>query len=902
MWARLVALAWRLRLILSRRRVDEETQRELETHFDLLADRFVRSGMAPQAAYTAARRQLGSTLLVREEVHQMNSIGWLERLLADLRFAFRMLRRNVGFALTAIGTLALGIGATTTIFSVVNGVIIRPLPYPQPDALVGVWHTAQFQGVTASNIPLSSTMYLAYGEHNQTFQQFGVWHTAAANVTGLGEPEEVRTLVVTFGALPAVGVVPALGRWFSSTDDTAGTAETVILTHGYWQRRFGRDRAAVGRTITIDSRPREVIGVMPQGFRFLNSDPEVILPQRFEGNQLQPNDVHMYVGIARLKPGVSLLQANADVRRMLPIWITQYGTNGPVLQAARFEPSLRPVKEDVVGDVGSVLWVLMGTIGIVLLIACANVASLLLVRAEGRQQELAIRAALGAGWGPIAHQLLIESLTLGVLGGAFGLAIAYGGLRLLAGMAPANLPRLAEISIDPVVLAFTLAVSLLSGLLFGLIPVLKYVGPTMSKALGGALHGGSRTLSHCQERHRSQNALVVAQVGLAVVLLVAAGLMIRTFDALRKVRPGFAQPDTVQMVRLSIPDAQVAEPERVVRMQQDIAERIAAIPGVTSVAFATAMPIEMEFENNMVVTAENKAYDQGIPPLRRSKFVSPGLFRTLGTPLLAGRDFTWTDIFDRRQVAVVSENMAREMWGAPSDALGKRIRVGRVGAWNEIIGVVGDVYDSGVHQKAPTIVYWRAGVQRPLGFSSAFVPRSVTFAIRSERAGTDDLEMRISKAVWAVNPNLPLARVQTLADVYDQSMSRTSFTLVMLALAGSMALVLGIVGIYAVLSYVVSQRRREVGIRLALGAQPGDLRYKFVRHGLVLAGLGVMIGLLAAAGLTQLLSSLLFGVSPLDPVTYSAVPITLAMVAALTSYVAVHRATAVDPLEALKAD
>ncbi|PYR18011.1 MAG: hypothetical protein DMF94_21645 [Acidobacteria bacterium] len=387
-----------------------------------------------------------------------------------------------------------------------------------------------------------------------------------------------------------------------------------------------------------------------------------------------------------------------------------------------------------------------------------------------------------------------------------------------------------------------------------------------------------------------------------MVLLVAAGLMIRTFDALRRVRPGFAQPETVQMVRLSIPDAQVAEPERVVRMQQDIAERIAAIPGVTSVAFATAMPIETEFENNMVMTVENKTYNQGIPPLRRSKSVSPGLFRTLGTPMLAGRDFTWTDIYDSRQVAVVSENMAREMWGAPSDALGKRIRVGRVGAWNEIIGVVGDVYDSGVHQKAPTVVYWRAGVQRGPGVSSTFVPRSVTFAIRSEQAGTEHLAMRISRAVWAVNPNLPIARVQTLAEVYSRSMSRTSFTLVMLALAGSMALVLGMVGIYAVLSYVVSQRRREVGIRLVLGAQHSELRRRFVRHGLVLAGAGVVIGLLVATALTRLLSSMLFGVSPLDPVTYTAVPIILAMAAALASYVSVHRATAVDPLEALKAE
>ena len=524
MWVKLVAWCSRLRFSFMRQRIDEETQRELETHLELLVERYVRSGETRQAAYAAARRQLGNTVLVREEIYQMNSIGRLEQLTADLRFASRMLRRDLGFALAAMGTLALGIGATTTIFSVVNGVMIRPLPYPQPDALVGVWHSAQFQAVKSSNIRLSSTMYLTYREQNQAFQEFGVWHMEAANVTGRGEPEEVRTLVVTDGTLPAIGVAPVLGRWFSSTDDTAGTTETVILTHGYWQRRFGGDRAAVGRTITIDSRPREIIGVMPQGFRFLNEDPEVILPQRFERNQLQPNDVHAYVGIARLKPGVSLQQANADVRRMLPIWITQYGTDRQVLQAARFEPSLRPVKEDVVGDVGSVLWVLMGTIGIMLLIACANVANLLLVRAEGRQQELTIRAALGAGWGRIAHQLLVESVTLGVLGGAFGLALAYGGLRLLAAMAPANLPRLAELSIDPVVLAFTLCVSLSSGLLFGLIPVLKYAGPTMSRGFRGALHGGSRTLSQGRERHRSQNALVVAQVALAVVLLVAAGL------------------------------------------------------------------------------------------------------------------------------------------------------------------------------------------------------------------------------------------------------------------------------------------------------------------------------------------------------------------------------------------
>jgi predicted permease len=900
MWARLVDLWSRLRFALSRQRADEETRLELQAHLELLVDRYGRQGMTPEEAQIAAQRQLGNTLLVREELYQMNSIGWIERVTQDVRFAFRTIHKNAGFAAAAIATLGLGVGATTAVFTVVNGVLIRPLPYPEPDALVAVWHSAEFQSVRSNNIQLSSTMYLAYREHNTTFQDFGVWHTAAASVTGIGEPEEIRTLVVTHGILPAIGVPPALGRWFSEADDTSGTPETVILSHGYWQRRFGGAPAVLGQTITIDSRPRQVIGVMPRTFQFMNSNSDVILPQRFEGDQLQPNDVHAYNGIARLKRGVSLAQANADVARMLPIWIAEYGTSGPVLTAAHFAADLRPLKQDVVGDVGQVLWVLMATIGIVLLIACANVANLHLVRTDGRRQELTVRAALGAGWIDVARQLLVESLMLGVLGGALGLGLAYAGLRLLTAMGPANLPRLAEVSIDPLVLAFTLAVSLLSGLLFGLIPVVKYARPKMSTALRDALHGG-RSLSHSRERRRSQSALVVAQVALAVVLLIASGLMIRSFQALRHVRPGFDRP-RVQTMRISIPEAQVAGSERVVRMQHDIAEQIGAIPSVTSVAFATALPMEAEHQNNMVVTAEGKTYAEGIPPLRRAKSVAPGLFATLGTPLLAGRDFTWSDVFEGRQVAIVSENMAREMWGEPSAALGKRIRVGRIGAWNEIIGVVGDVYDSGAHEKPPAIVYWRAGIQRGAGISTEYVPRAVTFAIRSNRAGTADFVKRVSQAVWTVNPNLPLGRVQTLGDIYEQSMSRTSFTLVMLAIAGFMALALGIIGIYGVISYTVSQRRREIGIRLALGAQHGEIRRRFVRYGLSLTAIGVAIGLSGATGITRLLSSLLFGISPLDPVTYLAVPLILAMAAAFASYLPVQRAMGVDPVEALKAE
>jgi predicted permease len=680
-------------------------------------------------------------------------------------------------------------------------------------------------------------------------------------------------------------VQPALGRWFSKDDDTPGTPETVVLTYEYWQRGFGGDKAVIGRTITVDLRPREVIGVMPQSFRFLNFAPEVILPQRLDRSQLAPDDFSLQ-GIARLKPGVTLAQANADVGRMLPIWIRTYGLSPKLLEVSKMEPALRPLKQEVVGDVGKVLWVLMGTIGMVLLVACANVANLMLVRAEGRQQELAIRAALGAGWGRIAHELLVESMTLGVLGGALGLGLAYGGLRILVAIGPASLPRLAEVSIDPRVLAFALAVSLLSGLVFGVVPVVKYAGPR----IGITLRSGGRTVSSSRERHRSQNTLVVIQVALALVLLVGSGLMIRSFHALRSVQPGFIRPNQVQTARISIPASQVEQPERVTRMQHDILDKIAAIPGVASVAFASALPMESEFRNVNAVSAEGKNEGERLPPIRRSKFVSPGLFKTQGTSIIAGRDFTWTEIYDNQRVAVISENMARETWGQPSAALGKRIRVGTAAPWYQIIGVVGDVYEDGVHQKAPGCVYWPAGT------------RSIALAIRSDRTGTESFLTQIRQAVWAVNANLPLAQVRTLGDVYNQSMARTSFTLVMLAIAGAMALVLGIIGIYGVLSYAVSQRRREIGIRLALGAQPGQLKTMFVRHGLVLAGIGVAIGLGAAAGLTRLMSSLLFGIKPVDPITYAAGALILGLAAVLASYLPARRASAVDPVEALKAE
>jgi putative ABC transport system permease protein len=640
--------------------------------------------------------------------------------------------------------------------------------------------------------------------------------------------------------------------------------------------------------------------VLPDTFRFLDRKPALVLPLRLDRSKTFLGQFS-YSALARLKPGVTIASANADVERLLPVALQRFppppGYNAKMFQEARLAPRLGSLKQDLVGDVSTVLWVLMGTIGMVLLIACANVANLLLVRAEGRQQELAIRVALGAGRAQIARELLVESLTLGVFGGVLGLGLAYGGVRLLIALAPSNLPRLEQISIDGTVLLFTLAISLVAGLLFGAIPVIKYAGPRLS----ATLRAGGRTVSASKERHRARNTLVIVQVALALVLLVSSGLMIRTFQALKNVQPGFTQPREVQTLRISIPRSQVSDPVAVVRMQQEIMEKIGAIPGVAAVGLSSVIPMTGQGWHDPIF-AEDRVYAESqIPPLRVYKFVTPGLVKTMGNSVVAGRDLTWTDVYEKRNVVMVSENLARELWREPPAAIGKRIRESLKGPWREIVGVVSDERDDGVNEKAPTMVLWPILISN-FNDDETFVQRSPAYMIRSSRTGSSGFIGEVSRAVWSVNPNLPLANVRTLQEIYDASLARTSFTLVMLAIAGAMALLLGIAGIYGVISYSVSQRTREIGIRIALGARNEAVTRMFVVHGLRLAGIGIVLGLAAAFGLVRVMSSLLFDVSPMDPLTYFAVASGLMTAALVASYVPAWRATAVDPVEALRAE
>jgi predicted permease len=700
--------------------------------------------------------------------------------------------------------------------------------------------------------------------------------------------------------LETLGVPPTLGRWLAHADQIARGPERVMLSYGYWQRRFGGDRAAVGRNILVDSRPREIAGVMPQGFRFVDTDFDVILPLAFDRGKLILAGFG-YHGIARLRPGVAITEANADITRMLPIWMDSWsngpGTNPHFYETWRITPMIRPLKQEVIGNVSDVLWVVMGTIGLVMLIACANVTNLLLVRVESRQQELAVRAALGAGWGRLVRGLLVESVMLGLMGGVAGMGLAYAGVRFLTDVGPANLPRLSEISIDARTLGFTLVISALSGLLFGLISAFKYAGPRTSLELRSA----GRTISASRERHRARNLLVVGQVAMALVLLVSAGLMIRTFQALRTVEPGFTDGRHLQVMRISIPDLLIPEADRVARTQNEILDKLSAIPGVNSAGFASEMPMEGFDSDWDCIFAQDKTYPDGVmPPLRLYKHISPGFLRTAGTRLIAGREFTWDEVYGLRPVVMISENLAREIWGSPSAGIGKQLREFSAMPWHEVIGVIQDVRERGVQEKAPAIVYWPPMTEHLFGAKAPETVRTGTFLIRSDRAGTTGFLNEVRQGVWSVNSNLPLASMRTMQGVYDKSVARTSFTLVMLGIAGVMALALGLIGIYGVISYAVSQRKREIGIRLALGAQSGDVVSMVLTQGAKLALLGVCIGVAAAFALARLMTSLLFGVTAHDPLTFVAVAVLLILVALFACYIPARRAMKVDPIVALR--
>jgi predicted permease len=823
--------------------------------------------------------------------------------LATIRGQFKQVLRRLGRAPVFTGitliTLAAGFGANTAVFSVVEGILLKPLPYPHSEQLAAIRLTAP--GIKLEDFELSPSDYFIFREQNTTFQDIGLYQGDSVSVTGSAEPERVDALIVTDGTLPILEVHAMLGRTFSKADDSPGAPDTAVLTYGYWRHKFGGDPSIIGKTITVDGKQRVIIGVMPQRFHFLDrSDPAIITPFQFDrGKTFLGN--FSYDGVARLKPGVTIEQVNADLARMLPTVMRSFdaplGFSVKLFQDARIGPNAKPLRAEIVGDIGNVLWVLMGSIGIVLLIACANVTNLMLVRTEARRQELALYSALGAGWGRIAGELLLETVIMGFLSSVLGLGVAYGALRLLMVLAPSGIPRLQDVGIDGTALLFTLGITLLASVLCASIPVLKYAGAHLSTGI----REGGRGLSQSRQQHQARNALVVVQVSLAVVLLICSGLMTRTFRALTNVNPGFAQPEQVQTFRIDVVNTEVKEAERVVRLQQEIQDKIAATPGVQSVAISTKIPMDNQGWHDPIFV-EGRTFAEGeLPPLLQFKFMAPGFLKTMQIPLVAGRDFTWHDSYEKLPVAIVSENVAREYWPTPGEAIGKRIRVSSKDDWREIVGVTGDVYDDGVSLKPTKAAYWPL-LMSNFESENLSVRRDVAYAIRSRRAGSEALMAEVRQAVWSVDPNLPLAEVHTADYFYRRSLARTSFALVMLGVAGGMALLLGVVGIYGVIAYSVSQRTREIGIRIALGAQLRTVMGMFVRQGMLLTGIGLVAGLLVSLAVMRLMSSLLFGVESMDPLTYIAVSCALATIAFLACYLPSRRAAGVDPVEALRAE
>jgi predicted permease len=701
----------------------------------------------------------------------MSIIDFVGSIGRDLRHAARGLARRPSFTMAAVLTLAIGIGATTAIFSVVYSVLIKPLPYPSSDELVRIrYSTAALTGELASQ----PAQYFTYRAESRTLAEVGIWGNGGETLTGPDGTERVRSLRASHGLLQALGVQPARGRWFNEAEHgpAAEGPAPIILSYAFAQSRFGSDTAALGSDLVVNGSRAQVVGVMPRDFRFLDMSPpfEIIVALRFDPAR-QTIGPYNFEALARLKPGFTPDEAAADIQRMLPLWLDAW----PLLPGSavtkeaianwHITPVVRPLKDDMVGGIARALWVLMGAIGAVLLVACANIANLMLVRADARRPELAVRAALGAVPGRIARELLVESLLIGAAGSALGLALASVGLQLLVAIGPSNLPRLEEIAIHPPVLAFTVAVSLACTLAFGSITALKH-----ALKLDMSAFGGTRGSSASRERSATRNALVVVQVALALVLVVSAVLMIRTFAALRNVDPGFVDAATIQTVRTWAPNQIIRDPAQFTRMHHEILDAIAALPGVASVGYTSVLPMEGQpFAGGAPVPIEDRPVSAGeTPPNRRMKFVSPGYLEAMGTRIIAGRDLTWADLDAGGRVALISEEFAREFGTSPAEALGKRIRppVG-TDEWREIVGVVQSVKEDALYTEAPSIVYWPAFMENAFG-SKAFGNPAMAYVIRSGRTGAASFNDEIREGIWSVNRDVPIALERTMTTLYAE--------------------------------------------------------------------------------------------------------------------------------------
>jgi putative ABC transport system permease protein len=805
----------------------------------------------------------------------------METLLQDIRYGARTLRRSPGFTAVAVIALALGIGGNSAIFSVVNAVLLRPLPYDEPDRIMRIFATAPDRGLDQTSLSYQRTKAIA--EQNQLFEHAGAYTFDTANLTGVNEPLQLTVIRMSSGVFEVLKVRPAAGRNFLPEEDKPGGSQVVILSHGLWQRQFGSAPDMVGKAVTLDGASCTVVGIMPDGFDFPAARIDCWLPRAFEPSFLSRESIERGAGylnmIGRLKPGVTRQQAQAEVAGIAE------GNKIGEHPDATFGVLVVPQPEVVTQGVRPTLFILLGAVAFVLLIACANVANLLLAKAAGRQKEIAVRAALGASRTRLIRQFLTESVLLALMAGALGVLLAGWGVDLLVGAATDNIPRAGEISIDSRVLGFTLLIAVLTGVIFGLAPALQ-----ASKAdLNEALKDTSRGSTGGSRRVRIRSALVVAEVALSVVLLIGAGLLIRSFLLLQKVDAGF-NSDQVLVANISLPNSRYAETAQRAEFYTRLCQELAALPGVVSAGGTTTLPLSGS-DSRTLIAIEGKP----IPPLPERPIVSlamasPDYFKTMGIPLLQGRFFTDQDKEGSTITAIVNQSFARRFF-PDEDPIGKHILTGLAQPQpREIVGVVGDVRHLGLDSSAAEALYFPSNQLPRLAMAmvvrTAVLPLSLSAAVRS--------------SVLAIDKDQPIASLQTMEEVVSGSISNQRFTLLLLGLFAAVALALAAIGIYSVMAYTITQRTGEIGLRMALGAQTRDVLKLVVGQGMTMAVIGVAVGLGGAFALTRVMASLLFSVSATDPITFIAIPFLLLVVALAACFVPARRATRVDPMIALR--
>ncbi|HEU4507784.1 MAG TPA: ABC transporter permease [Pyrinomonadaceae bacterium] len=872
---------------------EDEIVEELSQHLEEVYERSLKRGASEAEAKQIALLELsGDDLLgdirrskkpFRETliVESSGRSNLLADFLHDMRFALRMLLKNPGFTVVTVIALALGIGANTAIFSVVNTVLLRPLPYKDPERLVMVWEDASKTG-HPRDTP-SAANYIDWRDQNQAFEGMAATTSDSFNLTGAGEPERLAGMRVSANLFPLLGVEPHVGRVFTAAEDQPGSHRVVLLSYGLWQRRFGGDRNIAGKPVTLNGETYQVVGVMPARFQFPTVDNQIWVPIAFTAEEAADRDVKYLEVVARLKSGTTLEQAQAEMTTIATRLQQQYPDSNVDIGAA-----VTSLHEHLVGDIKPALLILLGAVGLVLLIACANVANLLLARAAVRQKEIAVRVALGARHGRLIRQFLTESVLLSTVGGIVGLAVAYVGLVLLRNSIPEDILQASEISIDLKVLGFTLFVSVATGVIFGLAPAIQALRFKQSETL----KEGGRDAATGGSGKRLRSALVTAEVAVSLVLLIGAGLLINSFVRLRNVDPGF-RSDNLLTMRVVMPLSKYLDRPRRIAFYNDMLQRVQSLAGVRSVAITSNLPLYRQGNSMSVRIHGRPELPVAQQPVVVTRIVSPGYLDTMTIPLLSGRKFTDQDEITTPRVAVISETMARTFWPG-EDPIGKRFGIGEIESdqsWISVIGVARDVRQLELTADPKPQAYLS---YLQFGF---FDPRDLVVKTDVDPAS---LATTVRNAVWEIDKDQPVSNIQTMEAVLAGSIARQRFSMVFLAIFAGLALVLAGVGIYGVMSYSVAQRTREIGIRMALGAQTTAVLKLALGYGMKLVIIGIAIGLVAAFALTRLMSSLLFGVTATDPMTFTLISLLLIGVAALASYIPARRATKVDPLIALR--